>query len=202
MIIGVTLRNVKMDEIDILKVNKSIANYILKYDAIPIFITNINHFSSIASIFDGFIIPGGNNWENIDEEVLKYAYDNDVPVLGICAGMQLIGSFNGKEVSDNTTPINNDNHKSNDTYVHDIIINDGILKDIFKKNSIKVNSRHKDKIKFSNDFIIDAISNDGIIEAIHLPNKKFIFGVQWHPEDIIDENSEKLFLYFIEQVKK
>ena len=44
MIIGVTLRNVKMDEIDILKVNKSIANYILKYDAIPIFITNINHF--------------------------------------------------------------------------------------------------------------------------------------------------------------
>lgn len=201
-IIGITLRNVKIENRDILKVNKSIVNYLIKYNAIPIFITNIDDFKSIANIFDGFIIPGGNNWENIDEEVLKYAYDNNVPVLGICAGMQLIGSFDGKNVIDNTIHIGNSNHQSTNLYVHDIYLNNGLLKNILNKDIIRVNSRHNDKINFSNNFIVDAKSKDNIIEAIHLPNKTFILGVQWHPEDIIDEFSDKLFLYFIEQAKK
>ncbi len=201
-IIGITLRNVKIENRDILKVNKNIVNYLLKYNAIPLFITNMDSFISIASIFDGFVIPGGNNWENIDEEVLKYAYVNDIPVLGICAGMQLIGSFDGKNIIDNTTHIGNNNHQSMNQYVHDIYLNNGLLKDILNKDIIRVNSRHNDKINFSNNFIIDAKSKDDIIEAIHLPNKTFILGVQWHPEDIIDEFSDKLFLYFIEQAKK
>ena len=50
----------------------------------------------------------------------------------------------------------------------------------------------------SKDFFkVEAMSDDGIIEAISLNRYKFIFGVQWHPEDMNDENQERLFKYFV-----
>ena len=78
-IIGITCRTIKNDDRDILKVNKSIVDYIIKSGGIPLLILSDMDFS----IFDGFIFPGGYSWEKLDEKVIKYAYDNDVPALGI-----------------------------------------------------------------------------------------------------------------------
>ena len=46
-----------------------------------------------------------------------------------------------------------------------------------------------------------AYAPDGILEAIEMKDKKFIIGVQWHPEGLDDENSNKLFDYFINTCK-
>ena len=46
-------------------------------------------------------------------------------------------------------------------------------------------------------FKVEARSDDGIIEAISLNGYKFIFGVQWHPEDMNDIDQDKLFSYFV-----
>ena len=56
---------------------------------------------------------------------------------------------------------------------------------------------HHDTIINENFFKVEARSDDGIIEAISLIGYKFIFGVQWHPEDMDDINQDKLFKYFI-----
>ena len=198
-IIGVTCRTIKNDDRDILKVNKSIVDYVIKSGGIPLLILSDMDFS----IFDGFIFPGGYSWENLDEKVLKYAFDNDILALGICAGMQLIASINKfGDILDNTVSIGNNNHQSKDEYVHEITINNGILLDILGSNKIMVNSRHNDKVNLNNNFTVDAYSSDNIIEALHLPNKTFILGLQWHPEDLHDQYSEKIFKYFIEKCKK
>lgn len=198
-IIGVTCRTIKNDDRDILKVNKSIVDYVIKSGGIPLLILSDMDFS----VFDGFIFPGGYSWENLDEKVLKYAFDNDIPALGICAGMQLIASMDKfGNVLDNCIAIGNNHHQSKDEYVHEITINKGILFDILGSNKIIVNSRHNDTINLNDNFTVDAYSSDNIIEAVHIPNKTFILGLQWHPEDLSDEYSEKIFKYFIEKCKK
>ena len=198
-IIGITCRTIKNDDRDILKVNKSIVDYVIKSGGIPLLILSDMDFS----IFDGFIFPGGYSWENLDEKILKYAFDNDIPALGICAGMQLIASMDKfGNVLDNCIAIGNNHHQSKDEYVHEITINKGILLDILGSNKIMVNSRHNDTVNLNDNFLVDAKSRDNIIEAVHIPNKTFILGLQWHPEDLHDEYSEKIFKYFIEKCKK
>lgn len=198
-IIGITCRTIKNDDRDILKVNKSIVDYVIKSGGIPLLILSDMDFS----IFDGFIFPGGYSWEKLDEKVLKYAFDNDIPALGICAGMQLIASMDKfGNVLDNCIAIGNNHHQSKDEYVHEITINNGILLDILGSNKIMVNSRHNDTVNLNNNFTVDAYSSDNIIEALHISNKTFILGLQWHPEDLSDEYSEKIFKYFIEKCKK
>lgn len=197
--IGITCRTIKNDDRDILKVNKSIVDYVIKSGGIPLLILSDMDFS----IFDGFIFPGGYSWENLDEKILKYAFDNDIPALGICAGMQLIASMDKfGNVLDNCIAIGNNHHQSKDEYVHEITINKGILFDILGSNKIMVNSRHNDTVNLNDNFTVDAKSPDNIIEAVHIPNKTFILGLQWHPEDLHDEYSEKIFKYFIEKCKK
>ena len=197
--IGITCRTLKNDDRDILKVNKSIVDYVIKSGGIPLLILSDMDFS----IFDGFIFPGGYSWENLDEKILKYAFDNDIPALGICAGMQLIASMDKfGNVLDNCIAIVNNHHQRKDEYVHEITINKGILLDILGSNKIMVNSRHNDTVYLNDNFIVDAKSPDNIIEAVHIPNKTFILGLQWHPEDLHDEYSEKIFKYFIEKCKK
>ena len=198
-IIGITCRTIKNDDRDILKVNKSIVDYVIKSGGIPLLILSDMDFS----IFDGFIFPGGYSWEKLDEKVLKYAFDNDIPALGICAGMQLIASMDKfGNVVDNCIAIGNSKHQSKDEYVHEITINEGILLDILGSNKIIVNSRHNDTVNLNDNFVVDAKSRDNIIEAVHIPNKTFILGLQWHPEDLSDEYSKKIFQYFIEKCKK
>ena len=46
-----------------------------------------------------------------------------------------------------------------------------------------------------------AYSEDKVLEAIEDSSKKFFIGVQWHPESLMeDENSKKLFDYFIKML--
>ena len=198
-LIGITCRTINIDDRDILKVNKSIVDYVIKSGGIPMLILSDMDFS----IFDGFIFPGGSSWEKLDEKVLKYAFVNDIPALGICAGMQLLASIDKfGDILDNTVSIGNNNHQSKDEYVHEISINNKILLDILGTTKIMVNSRHNDTVNLNDNYIVDALSPDKIIEALHLPNNTFILGLQWHPEDLHDQYSEKIFKYFIEKCKK
>ena len=157
----------------------------------------------MIDLCDGLIIPGGSFWYDYDVFVTSYAIKKDIPILGICLGMQLIASIKNNEYSleRNNTII--DHKKSDKKYVHDIKIkNNTKLKNILKTNNIKVNSRHESHIKKSNNYIISAYSNDGIIEAIELKENRFVVGVQWHPEDMItyDESSKRIFKEFFNQI--
>lgn len=179
------------------KKNKDKVNYSLKRKEIKL-------LKNMIDLCDGLIIPGGAYWYDYDVFATEYALKKDIPILGICLGMQLIASLINKKYS--LKKINtNINHKDiNNKYVHDVIIsNNTLLYDIINKNKIKVNSRHISSIKKTNHYIVSAKSYDGIIEAIELKNKKFVLGLQWHPEDMYyyDKYSKKIFKYFFKIIK-
>lgn len=174
--------------------NREILNVIYKYNCIPIcislrFIDNeFNIIKPLIDMCDGFILQGGTDFYNTDLLIVKYLYDNNIPTLGICLGMQTMAClFNGKMDKIN-------NHYSLNKYVHNIYIDtNSMLYKIIGKNKIMVNSRHKEYI-INTDLNISSHCN--IIESIEDINKKFFIGVQWHPESLMDENSKKLFENF------
>lgn len=159
-----------------------------------------NFYRDIVDLCDGIIIPGGYRWYNFDEFITEYAIEKDIPVFGICMGMQLLATLDNNEDCLKLIESTIEHRQRDKDYVHSVnIVNDSFLKKIINKDQIKVNSKHRYHVCKVNKFKISAYSEDGIIEAIELPNKKFVIGVQWHPEKMInyDDAANKLFDRFI-----
>ncbi len=197
-IVGIVTRKSISDEKHPISIIYSeIIEAIVKNNGIPIGITLKENYKDVIDICDGIIFEGGDDFEEYDFEALKYIYEIDKPVLGICLGMQLMGVlFNGNMAF---IP----NHKKTLKYAHAVRINkNSKLYNIYKTDIIKVNSRHKSIIK-NTTLMVSAVSNDGLIEAIESPNKKFFVGMQWHPESMInyDTKQNNIFKYFINVLK-
>ena len=179
------------------KINKSLIDNITKCGGLCLGIINEGRYSyefldrdksiidNILKICDGFVIPGGSTECYLDKYIIEYATKNNIPILGICLGMQEMSSFlDLEEVS---------NHNKSNRYVHKVNIDkNSLLYKIFKKD-IYVNSRHNYKIKNLNGYKVVGSCLD-VIEAIEKDDNTFNVGVQWHPEDI---DNEELFDYFI-----
>ena len=134
---------------------------------------------------------------------IDYAIKWNKPLLAICLGMQALSKvLSGDERIgyDNTIKNNTSiNHlEPNKTYVHSVIIN------IIGEQELWVNSRHSYHVPLINNNLVNAQSSDGLIEGVELKDRKFIIGVQWHPESLIDtdEPSRKIFSKFISSSQK
>lgn len=133
------------------KINKSLIDNITKCGGLCLGIINEERYScefldrdkliidNILKICDGFVIPGGSTESYLDKYIIEYATKNNIPILGICLGMQEMSSFLDLE----EVP----NHNKSNRYVHKVNIDkNSLLYKIFKKD-IYVNSRHNYKIK-------------------------------------------------------
>lgn len=146
---------------------------------------------------DGILMPGGDMIYFYDKYICKRANEKDIPLLGICMGMQVMCNYNNENKN-----IKIEGHKKPDNkYVHTVKINtDSKLYSIVNENIINVNSLHGYMVPNSGDYTICAKCND-IIEAIEKSDKLFSIGVQWHPERTEDAPSKKIFTAFIEACK-
>lgn len=164
----------------------------------------------VISLCDGIILPGGHKWYEYDVFICDYAIENNIPLLGICMGMQLMGQIDNIKsklvVETNIKKDTTINHNQKDVqYVHKVNIDvNSFLGSILGESAIEVNSRHNYHIEHANLFKVSAHSEDGLIEAIELPANVFALGVQWHPERMIeyDKNAEKIFEKFINRTRK
>ncbi len=196
--IGIILRKIEENNKKFVGIRLDMFQAFKEFDVITIGIPITNDFKVIKKTIawcDGIILPGGDNFLENDFLLVKYLYENDIPVLGICLGMQAMALF-----FNNCQEIKVLNHKSNLKYAHYININkDSLLYKIMKKKTIMVNSRHTSGI-INSQLKVNAYSKDGIIEGIEDNTRKFFLGVLWHPESIMDTNSYELFKYFIKSL--
>ena len=72
----------------------------------------------------------------------------------------------------------------------------GLFEKIGLPSEFEVNSLHQQGVdRLGNGLHVEAVSDDGLIEAFSVPGKRFILGVQWHPEGDFQLNgsSRKIF---------
>ena len=169
----------------------------------------INDLKLMVDMCDAILIPGGYRWYEYDEVIYNYALEKNMPILGICAGMQMMCRIdnNKNNVALDTTVLNEteiNHHQREVKYVHKVELkNNTKLKAIIGKEIIDVNSKHNYHVENVSNLNISAISEDGLIEAIEYGDKDFVIGVQWHPETMLDydENANKLFDEFFDKAK-
>lgn len=145
---------------------------------------------------DGIIFPGGSKRFEYDLFILNYALKRNIPILGICLGMQILSMVDevGNYVMNLEKIDSFINHCEEDKELaHCVELSkDSKLYSIIKKDKFLVNSRHHMKIVNPGTFNVCATSEDGVIEAIERTDKKFALGVQWHPEMMMNDANQKL----------
>jgi len=143
----------------------------------------------------------------------SWALADDMPILGICRGIQLLNvAMGGSLVQDIPSNIQTDlrhdiqNQEPRNTFLHDVQLeSDSRLANILGDTKFRVNSlHHQALLNVAPGARVVAKAPDGIVEAIEVPDKEFVMAVQWHPEDLLDDDSrmENLFKAFIEAAQK
>lgn len=136
-----------------------------------------------------------NNERDLPELLLtRYAFDRQLPMLGICRGIQTLAMSLGGHVEQDIKPtptlIKHSQTSHQSTQTHSVNIKPGtMLSDIFDgEATIYVNSFHHQAVDNPGKHMrTAATAPDGTIEAIESSEQKPVIGVQWHPEWLADD---------------
>jgi len=145
--------------------------------------------------------------DNLEAAILPEALRRDLPILGICRGIQSLNVFAGGTLYQDLSeaPFECIAHRQTahrTVATHDVILEkDSRLYAIMGRRRIRVNSTHHQAIKdVAPGFVVTGRARDGVIEAIEREGARFCIGVQWHPEELFhaDPPSCRLFKAFVE----
>ena len=142
--------------------------------------------------------------------LVKLAYDKQIPMLGICRGIQmLVAALDGKLHQDLATDLpdvsllKHSQDLPREYASHHVTVEEGtVLEQIFKgERELFVNSFHHQAVAAPGSHLkVSAIATDGVIEGVESNEHKSIVGVQWHPECFIlrgDRSMMPLFQWLI-----
>jgi len=105
----------------------------------------------------------------------------DVPVLGICLGMQLMSLVAGGSLEQHLPEVLA-THGDHYGQEHEVIAKSHALRDIGLELSGRVASHHRQAVREAGPLEVVARSHDGVIEAVRDGRRAWCVGVQWHPE--------------------
>ncbi len=166
-------------------------------------------------------LHGVNNVRDLPELLItKLAYNRQIPMLGICRGMQTLATALGGKVmqdieedfkkqqkaglSADTEPLKHSQDGDRDMLSHVVNISESSeLQEIYEgASSIYVNSFHHQAVKETGPrFHVTATAPDGIIEAMESTEYKSVLGVQWHPEWLMSDG-RRLFRWLVIQARE
>ena len=144
-------------------------------------------------------------------EMAQLARAADLPLLGICGGMQALNvAFGGSLYQDigsqRTRSLQHRQSAPATELSHPIkIAPKSLLHRIVKTGTLRVNSSHHQSVKdVAPSLNASALAPDGIIEAIESSSQRFLLGIQWHPEFLFDRHHRhrRLFEAFLEAARR
>jgi putative glutamine amidotransferase len=138
--------------------------------------------------------------------LLERALKEDIPVMGICRGMQLINLHLGGTLHPHIPEMELDFTHPNTTLPKNLltIIPNTKLHTILKTDKLKANALHHQTIdKVAQTLQVCARDRNNLVQAIESKNGSFILGLQWHPEFMpYHWSSHRIFEAFSKEVKK
>jgi putative glutamine amidotransferase len=142
----------------------------------------------------------------------RQAVRDDLPLLAICRGIQILNvALGGTLYQDIPAQIpqalRHDFHPehSRNYLGHEVWVRPGTrLADILRAERLGVNSFHHQSVKAVPPGLrVAATAPDGVIEAVEAQHKRFIVGVQWHPEELVEDDPRmrRLLEAFVEEAR-
>jgi putative glutamine amidotransferase len=203
---------------------------------LPLMHEDLDTLRATYERLDGILIPGGVDMDpaSYGEEILpetgrldpprdcvelqlvKWAWEDGMPVLGLCRGAQVINVARGGTLWQDI-PTQWQNPSGGETLMHDCYPTKGFarthhahevelaaatrLHAAMPRPSVPVNSMHHQSVKrLGEGLVVSAVAPDGVIEAVEsTEGARFMVGVQWHPEvfEVHDPYTRHLFRDFM-----
>jgi putative glutamine amidotransferase len=121
--------------------------------------------------------------------LLAAALAADLPVLGVCRGMQLLAVAYGGALHQHLPDvIGHEKHQPGPAVYgsHGVRFVEGSLAAAVMGEHAEVNSYHHQGVADPGGLTVTGLSDDGVVEALEDPARRFVLGVQWHPEEAGD----------------
>src|SRR5947209_8643147 len=182
---------------------------------VPVLIPMLHDLSMLESLLmrlDGIVFSGGVDIqpryyheekhpllgevdERLDEmemHLVRWALQKDMPILGVCRGMQLLNvALGGTLYQDipSEFPAGMEHCRRElprNTLIHNIHIVEGsYMEQVLGTNEIWSNSLHHQAVKDpGKGVVISGRAEDGVAELLEIPDYRFVLGVQGHPEEM------------------
>lgn len=189
------------------------ARYLASSDVMPVLIPDLDEdiLARYMDEMDGLILQGGADLapETYGEEpigrwlgdrkrdvyeirLIELALARNLPILGICRGMQLLNAFYGGTLYQDLGTQINPTIVHRDAVQYDAIHHSvehtkgSLLAEVYETQTMLVNSVHHQGVKIlGKDLVVESICPDkDLIEAFRYRDvhAQFVWAVQWHPE--------------------
>ena len=133
--------------------------------------------------------------DSFELELARLAIESDLPMLGVCRGLQVINVAGGGTLiqdiaSEVNHPLGHEVPTPLYAIAHEVWVSresalaKAMVEELDGGETLQVNSRHHQAIRqTAAGFDVSATAPDGVIEAIERPASRFCVAVQWHPEN-------------------
>src|SRR5262249_13028232 len=182
-----------------------------------------DHATALTDRLDGLLLSGGADIDpaeygdtgvhpttydisplrdRFEFALLREALARDLPILGICRGIQVLNvGLGGTLFQDVADQYGREVlHRQQEAGIeaaepsHAVTATEGgLLAAVYGATAIATNSFHHQAVKaVAPDLMVEARSDDGLVEAVSLPSRSFVLGVQWHPEMMFERHDKHL----------
>ncbi|MCC7014300.1 MAG: gamma-glutamyl-gamma-aminobutyrate hydrolase family protein [Planctomycetes bacterium] len=184
------------------------AEALLKAGGIPLVIPPVGGPSDVRRLLervDGLVCSGGDDFDtarlglepthpaarpvpsakqDFDFELVRAALELQLPMLGICYGMQLFGLVGGGALYQHLPEDRPGRRAHSGGVLHKVTLDPrSFLGRVLELDEVEVVSRHHQAVRgLGRGWRACAHDDEGLIEAIESPELPFAVGVQWHPE--------------------
>ncbi len=136
----------------------------------------------------------------------RYAYYRQIPILGICRGMQTLAiALDGhiqQDLPNAEVRMKHSQDADREEPTHTVFVQkDTLLKKIYNRDRMFVNSFHHQAVDEAGDKLrVSATAADKVVEAVESNEHKPILGVQWHPE-WLGKDGQPLFKWLVDEAR-
>ena len=204
--------------------NEAYASAIAAAGGLPVILPpHAETVSQLLDLVDGLLLSGGADLDPVlygespahpatygvdpvrdrfELDLVAAAVEDDVPVFGICRGIQVLNvALGGSLVQDIPSEVESTiAHRQQevglpaDSVGHDVELRDHpVFASLFDGRTLGVNSFHHQSInRVASSLVPVAHASDGVVEAVVRPDSRFVLGLQWHPELMFRRHPEQL----------
>lgn len=204
--------------------------FVKRAGGVPFIVPQVGDAKAALDGADGLLLTGGDDIDpelygavnnghsmNVDPATDRWelalvteARAQRMPVLAVCRGMQLLSVACGGRLEQEVASLGLPDHPDlsslsiEEIYAlrHEVeILPHSRLASIANQSTVIVNNIHHQVVIDPGTLSVSARSKTGLIEAVEAQDDWPALGVQWHPEKLQDDLSERLFVHLVREAE-